>query len=145
MKMRVIYALLIALAVGSVDAYAGRPIEHAKLPQTVHQFIKQHYPHATITLAKSEGVEFINREYEVLLSNDTRIEFRGNGEWEQIDSREELPKSVVPQAIAHFVENRYPMAKVTDMERGRRYSEVILNNGTELSFDRDYRLVDIDD
>ena len=145
MRMRLIYALLVALAVGSAKAYADRPIEHEKLPQRVHQFIKQHYPHATITLAKSEGIEFINREYEVLLSNDTRIEFRGNGEWEQIDSREELPMSIVPREIASFVTNRYPMAKVTDMERGRRYSEVTLSNGKELSFDSDYRLVDIDD
>ena len=145
MRMRLIYARRVALAVGSAKAYAGRPIEHEKLPQNVHQFIKQHYPHATITLAKSEGIEFINREYEVLLSNDTRIEFRGNGEWEQIDSREELPMSIVPREIANFVTNRYPMAKVTDMERGRRFSEVTLSNGKELSFDSDYRLVDIDD
>lgn len=145
MKMRLICTLLVAFAVGSAEAYAGRPIEQDNLPATALQFIKQYYPDASISLAKQEGIEFINREYEVVLSNNTRIEFCGNGEWEQIDSREELPMGVVPQEIMSFVASRYPTAKVTDMERGRRYSEVTLNNGTELSFDRDFRLVDIDD
>lgn len=78
MKKLFIFSLLLL----SLSALAndGRPIGQEQLPATARQFIEKYYPNTVVTLARVEGVSIMHREYEVVLSDATRIEFRGNGE-----------------------------------------------------------------
>lgn len=100
MKKLFIYSLLLLLSASvSASAHIGRPIEQRELPAPARQFIEKYFPNTVLTLARVEGVSIMHREYEVVLSDATRIEFRGNGEWQQVDSREPLPQGIVPRQI----------------------------------------------
>lgn len=143
MKKLFIFSLLLL----SLSALAndGRPIGQEQLPATARQFIEKYYPNTVVTLARIEGVSIMHREYEVVLSDATRIEFRGNGEWQQVDSREPLPQGIVPREIASYVAERFPRERIVGIERDRYHYEVALESGAELQFDSRFRLTDIDD
>lgn len=143
MKKLFIYSLLLL----SLSALAndGRPIGQEQLPAPARQFIEKYYPNTVVTLARIEGVSIMHQEYEVVLSDATRIEFRGNGEWQQVDSREPLPQGIVPRQIESYVAERFQHERIVGIERDRRSYEVTLDSGVELRFDSSFRLTEIDD
>ena len=148
MKKLFIYSLLLLLSASvsvSVSAHIGRPIEQRELPAPARQFIEKYFPNTVLTLARVEGVSIMHREYEVVLSDATRIEFRGNGEWQQVDSREPLPQGIVPRQIESYVAERFQHERIVGIERDRRSYEVALDSGVELRFDSSFRLTEIDD
>ena len=83
---------------------------------------------------------------EVLFVNSVKLEFLGNGEWEEVDCRyQAVPDAIVPPQILTSVRERYPDAKIVEINRDKRDYELKLANGLELVYDLQYRLVDIDD
>lgn len=145
MKQLILFLTLALLALPRASAGNAHPIELEQLPQAARRFLSEYYPDVSLTLAREEGFGIMNREYEVVLSDGTRIEFRGNGQWEQVDSRYELPRGITPREIATYVARRFPREAIVGIERSRRHYEVKLISGAELTFDRSFRLIDIDD
>lgn len=143
MKFGVLIAAVFALQ--SVYAGTDRPIEVKELPAKAQAFIQTHFPDEQVSLAKRERDLFETR-YEVLLVNSVKLEFLGNGEWEEVDCRyQAVPDAIVPPQILNSVRERYPDVKITEINRDRRDYELKLANGLELVYDLQYRLVDIDD
>ncbi|MDE6570094.1 MAG: PepSY-like domain-containing protein, partial [Alistipes sp.] len=69
-----------------------------------------------------------------------------NGEWEEVEAkRADFPMSVIPQAIRSYLHQHYPDAAVKQIDRDRYGYEVKLRSGLELEFDKDGRLLKIDD
>ena len=56
-----------------------------------------------------------------------------------------VPNDLVPQAIAEYVKQSYPNREITEIKRNHTYTEVSLKGGLELTFNRNYQVVDIDD
>ena len=50
----------------------------------------------------------------------------------------------MPKKIADYVAKHYATSVIVEISRGRNEWDVKLNNGVELEFNRDYRLVDVD-
>ena len=51
----------------------------------------------------------------------------------------------MPQPIRAYVEKHFPGRRIACLERDRRDYEIELDNGFELKFNLDFRLVDFDD
>ena len=149
--MRKIATLLVGLMLfASATAAAWRDnderqIDFRELPDAAQHFVKQHFGAEQIKMVTLDK-DVISSEYEVLLTSGTKVEFRGNGEWESIKSPTgNIPADLVPKKIASHVTKSYPAAKIVELSRERGEWEVTLSNGIELTFDSNFKLREIDD
>lgn len=126
------------------SAQPQRVITREQLPVAAEQFLSKFFPSADIATL-SEQSAFAGREYDVFFHNGTHIEFSSAGEWREVSSREALPQGIVPPTIQAYVSEHYPSQSIRHIERSRKEWEVGLANGFELKFDRDFRLIDVDD
>ena len=146
MKKIIIYAM-IAFIFGTATAYADndRPIEVNQLPQKSQQFINQHFPDEKVAYAKKER-DFLKTKYEVVFTNGSKIEFRKDGEWKEIDCKyTKVPDAIIPPKIMTFVTTNYEGAAITEIDRDKRDYEIKLTNGLELTFDLKFNLIEVDD
>ena len=138
------FALLV-LAFGVACANVDRPIKADQLPAPAQEFIKQHFSKSTISFAKIDD-ELTYKEYEVMLADGTKLEFNGDGEWKDVDCKYgAVPAAIVPKQIKDYLAQNYPQAVVLGIDYERKQYEVRLNNHLELTFDKNFRLIDIDD
>ena len=138
------FALVFAFSAVKADE-RDRIITKEQLPAAAQQLIAKYFAGLKISLVK-EDRELSSRNYEVLFSDGTKLEFTRNGEWKEVDCRKNsVPAELVPQKIGDIVASRYPEAKIVQIDRDRNDYEVKLSNGLELTFDKKFNLVDIDD
>ena len=143
---KILFALvaIFTLGVSNVSADNDKLVSKSELPAKTQQFLDQYFANVKITYAKLER-DLFDRSYEVVLADGTKLEFTSQGEWKDVDCRyEEVPAAIVPQAIREYVSNNYPGEKILKIEKDRGYYEVKLSNRYELTFNKDYKIVDID-
>ncbi|MBR5812363.1 MAG: PepSY-like domain-containing protein [Alistipes sp.] len=145
MKKLVLTLSVFFAAIGVACADVDRPIEVDKLPNAAQKFLKQYFPNASVSLAKVD-VELVYKEYDVLLTDGTRVDFNNSGEWIDVDCKfATVPEGIVPRQIVDYVAKNYPNANILRIERDRHSYEVSLSNRLELTFDKKFKIVDIDD
>lgn len=136
--MKKMFIMLALPAVLAFSAQAGdKPIAASELPAEATSFIKTFAP-ATVTAAAADD-DFFRPDYKVYLSDGTAIEFRHNGQWEEVKNHNGIPSKVLPAAIAKYLEANYKGIAVTnisyDADDLDSY-EVKLASRVELKFDR---------
>ena len=133
------------LSLGVVSANSNRPISVDNLPQKAQQFIKKYFSQVRVTYA-TEDRDILSKEYEVMFAEGTKVDFSSNGEWKSVECKGvAVPAGVVPQQINEYVKQNYSNAKVVKIDRDRNDYEVSLSNRLELTFNKSFRLVEIDD
>lgn len=144
MKQFILSFSLLLLCVGVACASPDRPISKEQLPATAQQFLRDYFPSAEVTAAHEDG-DIVRREYDVMLDDGTHIEFAADGRWLEIESREALPRGIVPPSIVTYTAKHYPSLTIHRIERSRREWEVSLSNGVEIRFNRRFSVISIDD
>ena len=120
-------------------------ISESQLPQKAQQFIQQYFAEEEIDIVKSER-EVSGKKYEVTFISGKNIEFKSNGDWIKVDCLfSAVPAELVPETIANKVKEMYPDAIICVIDKENNYTEVDLNNGLDLKFDKKYNLISIDD
>lgn len=145
--MKKILVLCVALAtlVGTAHADEKRAIDIGQLPAAGQEFLKTHFDGHTVAFVAEEGLLW-GKEYEVRFTDGTQVEFDEKGAWKEVRAHAGgVPAAIVPQEIAAIVGRDYPQVAIRRIERDRKGWEVRLSNSLELEFDRQMRLVDIDD
>lgn len=143
---KILFALaaIFTLGISNASADNDKLIKKNELPAQAQQFIDNHFANVKITYAKLER-DFFERSYEVVLADGTKLEFTNNGNWKEVDCRyEEVPVAIVPQEIRDYVGKNYPGEKILKIENERGYYELKLSNKYELTFNKDYKIIDID-
>lgn len=143
---KILIVLALILPFGVVTAFAGsdKVISKGELPAQAQSFLNEHFAGAKISYVKQD-TDFLDRAYEVMLADGTKIEFSNKGNWEEVDCRySEVPAAVIPAPIVKFLSENHPDARVLKIERDRRGYEVKLSNRIELGFNNDFELVDFD-
>lgn len=114
------------------------------LPGAITAFVKQHFPNATIA-----GVEpdYDNGglEYDVYLSDGTKIDFDANNQWDQVESMRGVPAFFIPKGISNYVRSHYQNLAITKVNKEYSIYEIELANGLDLNFDRSGRFLGMDD
>ena len=111
----------ICLSAGvSAAAFADRIVDPLRLPKSIQNYVQQCFP---------------NDE------SGAKIEFTLSRKWEEITSVSGIPATALPAGVADAVEQRYPGASVIQIERHWRGYEAKLNNGMEVYFSKDGRLI----
>ncbi len=134
--MKKLFALLAILPAFTASAAVDdeRPIGFEQLPANSREFIKKHFPEAKVAFATVEGRLWPT--YEVIFTDGAQIEFDSSGEWKEIDCKYSyIPEGVMLPKIVEFYKERFPEARVKEIERDRNGYELRLDNRMELHFD----------
>ena len=133
------------MSLGVACANADRPIAVENLPQKAQQFIKKYFANVGVTYV-TEDRDVISKDYEVMFADGTKVDFAGNGEWTSVECKGvAVPADIVPQQIKDYVKQNYPDVQIRKIDRDRNDYEVSLSNRLELTFNKDFKLIEIDD
>lgn len=73
------------------------------------------------------------------------MEFDKKGNWKEIDCKlSAVPAKLIPAKIASYLKSNYPGVKVLKLEKGNNEYEVNLANGMEITFNKNFVVIDID-
>ena len=141
----IIATATLAFAASSYSTTDDKPISYDELPAGAKNFITTYFANEQVSHVILDR-DVISTDYNVTLLSGTKLEFNSRGEWKEVDTHKGIvPNALVPQAIAEYVTKNYPNREITEIKRNHTYTEVTLKGGLELTFNRDYKLVDVDD
>jgi hypothetical protein len=81
----------------------------------------------------------------VYFKNGDKVEFDRKGNWTEVVCKTGgVPAALVPQAIADYVKANHPDTKIVKIERENNTYEVNLSNGFEYTFNKKFKVVDVD-
>ncbi|SMC76126.1 PepSY-like domain-containing protein [Moheibacter sediminis] len=121
-------------------------IKTTELPKTAQDFISKNFSGQKVSQAiKDKGM--ISTDYEVWLDNGVKIEFDGNGNWEEVDGENDavIPTGFIPKKITSYVSKNFPTHKISKIEKDSNSYDVELTNGLDLEFKLNGDFLRIDD
>lgn len=149
-KFFIFTAAVILATTGALAATTGcsdddKPITFNELPAEAKSFVEQHFAKEQVSHVTLDN-DVMDKDYTVVFLSGTKLEFNGNGEWKEVDCRySDVPAAIVPAAIKEYVKANYPNSKITELKRKHGNWEAKITGGLELTFNRDFNLIDIDD
>lgn len=115
------------------------------LPENSRQFLTTHFNEVKVAHISIEKNWYGVKEYDVILTDGTEVEFSKSGEWEEIKRRNiAVPYSLLMPGMVEYIKTHFADNYVVSVEKDSREYEVKLNNGVELEFDLTGRLRDVD-
>lgn len=118
----------------SADKYS---IDRSDLPLPAQEFLTTYFPDKKVSMVKTDRHLLKKTDYDVKLTNNTKIEFNNKGEWTVVDCKKrEVPQNLILKAIRRYINKNYNDEKVVKIERKPLSFIITLSNGTELKFDR---------
>ncbi len=138
---KIIFAFVTIICFGMSSAMA----QNNNANPAITQFVTQYFPNATIQMVMPD-----EDDIDVVLNDYTKIEFRLNNEWKKVDCEHSttytaVPAELVPEQITAYVTANFPSAIIKKLEKKFRGWEIELNNGLELKFNSNFRVMEIDD
>lgn len=144
-KLKIILPFILMLVVAGVQAQKQKQyLEENQAPKEILQYVKTHFPSEKIVSIKEEK-KISKTEYEVKLFDMTELEFDGNYQIKEIDSKKALPNSVIPASIRTYVTKNYPSSQIMEWKRKSKGQKVELDNDLELYFDHNGAFLRADD
>jgi len=141
--------LVLCLFVGCTNTShdrQDRAVTLAALPAPAQEFLKKHYPDVKIkeiTIEKRASL----MQYNVDLKGGIDVQFDRNGVCTEIECKKPgsvVPDEVIPTNVLQQVRSLFPDKGIVKYEHNQRLFEIDLADGTELTFNRAKRLIDID-
>ena len=138
---KLIFAFIAIVCIGFSSAMA----QNTNANPAITQFVTQHFPDATVQMVMPD-----DDDIDVVLNDYTKIEFRRNNEWKKVDCEHSttftaVPATLVPEQITAYVTANFPNAIIKKLEKNFRSWEIELNNGLELKFNSNFKILEIDD
>ena len=147
MKKLIIAASALLLGIFTAKADYERPIRLEELPAPAQEFLRTHFSDLTVAYVSEESETFY-LDYEVLYTDRTEVNFNQSGEWTSVERKySAVPDALIPNEIKDnigtlsFGQGQF----VRKIERKGYMWEVELSNGIELTYDNQFKLMDIDD
>lgn len=133
------FIILILMGIAFTACNKHDSIYFTDLPSEAQAFIQQYFPENLVVAAERHNEE---PRYEVKLDNGYEIDFYSDGRWQEIDSRHailpaELIQGILPENIRSYIEQEYPEAGISAIERSATgYNiELATTPSVELFFD----------
>lgn len=108
-------------------------IVQAQIPQRSRDIIKRHYPNHHIS-----HYEFTNKLYYVVLSDNTIIKFKKNGELIEIIGY--VPSLLIPYQINNHLLWHYPHKSIYNYHKHKKGYDLKFKNGKQLRYNKRYKL-----
>lgn len=140
-----ILILTTILAITGIISCKDSIITADRLPDAARSFINEYFAENTISYIKKDR-GLTNTSYEVVLQDGTEIEFDKSGNWDNIDcKRNSVPTGLVPAAISEYVQVNFPGQLIVKIDREAFGYEIELSSDLELKFDKNGKMLEIDD
>ena len=98
-----------------------------------------------VAMAKQE-TDLFYKSFDVIFTSGDKLEFDKSGDWTEVKCiKNGVPSQIVPKEIIDYVNTNYPNEKILQIERNSREYEIKLSNRWEIKFDKQFRVIDIDD
>ncbi|WP_294824578.1 PepSY-like domain-containing protein [uncultured Flavobacterium sp.] len=132
MKTKLLYTVFTLIV--SLALYAQEvPVLENDLPAEAKSFLKDHFKsgfHHAIKEVRNRKVT-----YDVVLNDNTEIEFTEAGRWKDVDGKgKAIPYTFLQKQILDYVKQTYPNEAITGIELDDSEYEVSLSNGMDLKF-----------
>ena len=146
MKKSILLSLSIGLLLAAAPAQAkDKVISPTQLPQASLSFIDEYFKGSEVKTATKDA-DFLSVEYEVMLADNTSIEFNKKGEWKEVKNKTAgISPSFIPEKISQYIKANYKDAKIVKIDKNRSTYEVELDNSLELVFTLNGTFSRIDD
>ena len=134
--------IMIVMMVGTISVFAALPfdkysINRNDLPEAAKEMLDEYFPKAKVSMIKVDRHLLKKTDYDVKLTNGTKIEFSNKGKWTNVDCKKKsVPESLVPKAIRNSVAKKYAGEKIVRISRSSLYYSVGLSNDRNLKYDR---------
>lgn len=140
MNRKLIMTLILMLVMMSAAAalpFDKYSINRKDLPEAAREMLDEHFPKGKVSMIKVDRHLLKRTDYDVKLTNGTKIEFSNKGRWTHVDcNKKSVPESLVPKSIRNSVAKKYAGQKIVRISRSSLYYTVGLANGKELKYDR---------
>ena len=132
--MKTKIAAIICAFFVAVGSYAADVItrDTAKLPDSARAYIAQNFAKTPVNAIKIDKDWFSIDEYEVFLSDGTKVEFDGTGVFKSAKNRAGLPSAVIPKEVADCVSKNYAGNKVVELKVKKYGYKIKLSDSSEL-------------
>ncbi len=127
-------AVIAASAALPIDKYT---INRKDLPEAAREMLDEHFPKAKVSMIKVDRHLLKKTDYDVKLSNGTKIEFSNKGQWTNVDCKKKsVPEALVPKTIRNHVSKKHDGENIVRITRTALYYTIGLSNGKNLKFDK---------
>lgn len=134
----------IASSCAIANADNDKPIQVSELPAKAQTVLTQQFSNQKVSLATIES-GIIQKSYDVVLKNGTKIEFDRKGNVTEVDCKQgSVPEALIPQSIISHLKENYPGQIVRKIEIDRNEYDVELSNGLDITFNKSFKVIDID-
>lgn len=123
------------------DDDKDEPVPAEQLPVGAREFISNYFPTAKILSSQKD-----KDEYEVTLSEGTRIDFNLNGEWMDVDAAagKTVPSGFYPSAIDTYISDNFEGSGINEISKEGKGYDVELLDGRDLLFGYDGNFISYD-
>ena len=145
MVLAILFGLFVVIVI-QTSAMAGnaKAIRFNQLPLTAQTVVNTQFDQKLISLTISDG--FMFKDYDVFFQDGDKIEFICNGQWTGIECfSSHVPSFFVPKAIDAYIKKNYPKNAIQKIRKDHGLTDVKLANGTGISFNGRYQVIDIED
>lgn len=126
------------------NADNNKPIKVTDLPLKAQTVLSQHFNNQKVNFASIES-GIIDKNYDVVLQNGTKLEFDKKGNVTEIDCKQgAVPEKLIPQAINTYLQENYSGQTVRKIEFNKNEYELELSNGIDITFNKHFQVIDID-
>ena len=141
-KMMVVCSVVLFSTTACADK--NKPIQVNELPAKAQTVLNTHFSGQKVTMATLES-EIIDKSYNVVLQNGTKLEFDRKGNLTEVDCKQgTVPAKLIPQDIKNYVQTNYSGQNIKKMEIDKNEHEVELSNGLDITFNKRFQVIDID-
>ena len=144
MRNKITFVLLVTFFVLLSTSCNDKRITEDELPQKVKTFIKQSVPGLSISYAQKDWGIF-GTEYNVMLSDSTKVDFDSNNVWEEIENKAGVNPELIPATVAAYLNTRFPGIAATVVSKERYGFKVELVNDVEIKLNEQGALIEMDD
>lgn len=141
--MKKLIMIMTVLILGSATAMAislpfdKYTIDRKDLPQEARDMLDEYFPKAKVSMIKVDKHLLKKPDYDVKLTNGTKIEFNSKGEWKLVDGgKRSLPTTLLHKTAKNHFEKKYPKAKIVYVKKDLTGFDVRLSDGKSLKYDR---------
>ena len=126
------------------NADNNKPIKVTELPVKAQTVLSQHFNNQKVTFASIES-GIIDKKYDVVLQNGTKLEFDKKGNVTEIDCKQgAVPEKLIPQAINTYLQENHFGQTVRKIEFNKNEYELELSNAIDITFNKHFQVIDID-
>ena len=134
MRMKLLCSLLFTICCFTLQAQE-ESVMRAELPSGVRKFLAKNFRspfHHAIKQQYNNNTIY----YNIVLNDQTKIEFTQDGTWKTIDGKGKPVKcKFLGKDITNYVLANYPTEGITRVEAGKSQYKLHLTDGTLLKFD----------